>query len=81
MTPMRSAGIREARQNLSALLEEVREGREVVLTDRGRPVARIVPLVPKSRRAVSDHRRFRTSIRLRGRPLSDLVADERGDRL
>jgi len=35
---MRSAGIREARQNLSALLEEVRKGREVVITDRGRPL-------------------------------------------
>jgi len=81
MTIMRSAGIREARQNLSALLDEVREGREVVLTDRGRPVARLVPPEHTSQRAVSDHRRFRTSIRLRGRPLSDTVAEERGDRV
>jgi prevent-host-death family protein len=81
MTIMRSAGIREARQNLSALLEEVRKGREVVLTDRGRPVARLVPPEPTSQRAVSDHRQLRASIRLRGRPLSDTVADERGDRV
>src|SRR5438132_1206354 len=39
MTAMRSAGIREARQNLSALLEEVRKGREVVITEHGRPRA------------------------------------------
>ena len=78
---MKSAGIREARQNLSALLEEVRNGREVILTDRGRPVARIVPPRRASIRAVSDHRRFRANIRLKGRPLSETVADDRGDRL
>lgn len=55
---MKSAGIREARQNLSALLEEVRNGREVILTDRGRPVARIVPPRRASTRAVSDDKRM-----------------------
>lgn len=40
---MRTAGIREARQNLSALLDEVKKGREVVITERGRPVAKLVP--------------------------------------
>jgi prevent-host-death family protein len=78
---MKSAGIREARQNLSALLEEVRKGREVVLTDRGRPVARLVPPRSASTRAVSPHRRFRASIRLKGPPLSETVADDRGDRM
>lgn len=78
---MRSAGIREARQNLSAILEEVRKGREVVITDRGRPVARIVPPQAESARPFSSHRRFRASIQLRGAPLSGTVADEREDRL
>jgi uncharacterized protein len=41
---VRTAGIREARQNLSLLLDEVRKGREVVITERGRPVAKLVPL-------------------------------------
>jgi prevent-host-death family protein len=36
---MRRAGIREVRQNFSLLLEEVRKGEEIVITDRGRPVA------------------------------------------
>ena len=45
---MRTAGIREARQNLSALLEEVHKGREILITDRGRPVARLVPPLPLS---------------------------------
>lgn len=43
MQKVRQAGIREVRQNLSALLDIVRRGREVLITDRGRPVARLVP--------------------------------------
>lgn len=34
------------RQNLSALLEEVRRGAEVIITDRGRPVATLCPYDP-----------------------------------
>jgi prevent-host-death family protein len=40
---VRTAGVREARQNLSRLLDQVRKGREVLITERGRPVARLVP--------------------------------------
>lgn len=78
---MKSAGVREVRQNLSALLEQVRRGREVVITDRGRPVARIVPPQRESQRPFSSHRRFRTAIRLKGKPLSATVIEEREDRL
>lgn len=38
-----SVGVREAKARLSSLLREVRRGREWVITDRGRPVARLVP--------------------------------------
>jgi len=77
---MKTAGIREARQQLSAILDEVRKGREVVLTDRGRPVARIVPPLCGSARPVSSHRRFRASVRLKGKPISATVVNEREDR-
>ena len=36
-------GIRELRADLSRLIKHVREGEEIVVTDRGRAVARIVP--------------------------------------
>jgi prevent-host-death family protein len=77
---MKAAGIREARQNLSHLLDEVRRGREVLITHRGRPVARIVPPSQESSRPFSRHARFRASIRLKGRPLSETVSQERADR-
>jgi len=39
-----SVGIREAKANLSKLVKLVRRGGEVILTDRGKPVGRIVPM-------------------------------------
>jgi len=77
----RSAGIREARLNLSGLLEDVRKGREVVITDRGRPVARLVPAVTESARPFSSHRRFRATVRVKGAGLSATIAADRADRL
>ena len=37
-------GIRELRADLSRFIKRVREGDEIVVTDRGKAVARIVPL-------------------------------------
>jgi len=41
-------GIRDAKMNLSKLLKLVQDGNEVLLTDRGRPVGKIVPVPPRS---------------------------------
>lgn len=43
---MKSVSISAAKDNLSALLREVREGRSVTITDRGVAVARLVPPPP-----------------------------------
>lgn len=37
-------GIRELRNHLSRYLDRVRDGEEVVVTDRGRAIARVVPV-------------------------------------
>ena len=42
---MRTATITEAKNRLSALIDRVRHGETVVITDRGRPVARIESVV------------------------------------
>lgn len=39
-----TAGVREARARLSRLIRDVQRGREWVITERGRPVARLVPV-------------------------------------
>lgn len=77
---MRTAGIREARQHLTALLAEVRKGREVVITDRGEPVACLVPPPKQSRRAFASRSRFRATVRLAGKPLSQTITEDREDR-
>jgi prevent-host-death family protein len=40
---MSSVGVRELRQNASAVLRRVEAGEIIEVTDRGRPVARLVP--------------------------------------
>ena len=40
-------GIREAKINLSKLLKRMMQGQEVIITDRGSPVGKIVPM-PKN---------------------------------
>ena len=47
MTPNR-IGIREAKSKLSKILKKVKNGREVVITDRGHPIAKIVPIVSEN---------------------------------
>ena len=44
MLHMSAVGIRELRQHASAVLRRVAGGETIDVTDRGRPVARIVPL-------------------------------------
>ena len=78
---MRTAGVREARQNLSALLDEVKRGREVLITERGRPVARLVPPSRRAGRGVPDLAGFRRKMPALDPPLSSTVAEERRDRL
>ena len=39
---MISAGIREVKNNLSRLLAQVKAGQDILITDRGKPIARIV---------------------------------------
>lgn len=76
---MRSAGVREARQDLTSLLEDVRKGREVIITERGRPVARLVPI--NRRRPFPDLAAVRRKARMVEPSLSQAVIDDRDDRL
>ncbi|MBW1778312.1 MAG: type II toxin-antitoxin system prevent-host-death family antitoxin [Deltaproteobacteria bacterium] len=41
---LRQVGIREAKIQLSKLMKWVKNGQEIILTDRGRPVGKIVPM-------------------------------------
>ena len=91
-------GLREANQQFSKVVRAVRAGKEVVLTDRGRPIAVIKPIqnidreeaalqamadegliVPPARRGPTPMARWRP-VRVKGKPLSQTIMDEREDR-
>jgi prevent-host-death family protein len=78
---MRTAGVREARQNLSVLLAEVRKGREIVITERGRPVAKLVPPDRPRGKGVPNLAVFRRKMPVLDPPLSATVVEDRADRL
>lgn len=80
-------GIRELRDHLSRYLERVQAGEEVIVTDRGSAIARVLPM--SGERAIDRLIReglvtpARTKKRRAGRPIkaagtvSDLVAEQR----
>lgn len=82
-------GIRELKNGLSKYIERVRAGEEVIVTDRGRPVARLSSLDAADDRLVElvaagvvrapgTRKRHMPDHRITGRgPVSDLVAEQR----
>jgi prevent-host-death family protein len=84
---MAEVGIRELRDHLSRYLDKVRDGEEVVVTERGRAIARVVPisgertidvlvregLVSPAKR----HTRGRQDALKTAGMVSDLVSDQR----
>ena len=68
--------IKEARGNLSSLLQRVEHGEEVVITRHGKRIARITS--PKGQTnhlpGLSD---FRSALSVKGKPLSQAVIDFR----
>lgn len=89
---IQSVGVRELKDNLSRYLAAVRDGGEVVVTDHGHPIARVVPIEGKSSaerladliaagEAEPARKRTRTvprPVRLaRGATVSDLVSEQR----
>jgi prevent-host-death family protein len=81
-------GVRELKNRIRAYLDSLKEGEEVVVTDRGKPVARLVPIDRSTDRLaelvaaglVTPPRRPRSDlpppIKTKG-TVSDLVADQR----
>ncbi len=79
---MKRVGIREVRQNLSALLEAIKGGQELIVTEHGRPVARLVPVDASESKAFPDLSAFRARMPKLSLSLSQALLDEdRADRL
>ena len=68
---MVTVGAFDAKTHLSSLLKKVEQGEEVLITRRGKPVARLVPAEEADRRDVADAIRELRSVR-EGVSLGDL---------
>ncbi len=77
MSHMATIGVRELRRDASRWLARVRAGESVVVTDRGRPIAQMVPLheVEGYEALVAEGRIAPGSGRSVGKVLEDLDAD------
>jgi prevent-host-death family protein len=73
---MTEISTKKARGELSSLLKRVEKGEEVIISRRGKQVARIVPLQTGPKHLPS-LKKFRDGIRLRGEPLSQTVVRAR----
>lgn len=79
---MREIGAFEAKNKLGTVLDWVEQGEEVLITRRGKAVARIVPAVAgmdrtKARRAADGILATRRGVTLGGLPIKDLVGEGR----
>jgi len=81
---MREVNVYEAKTSLSALLQAVAEGEEIVITRRNKPIARLVPLEPATARPTFGMAKeaFQRSGRSRNdiaRALEPMTTDELAD--
>ncbi len=79
---MHTVGVFEAKNRLTALLDEVEEGGEVLITRRGKPVARLVRAEAgidrsKARRAAAGLRTFSKGQTLGDLSLRELISEGR----
>lgn len=76
---MAKAGIREIREHLTRYLRKLAQNHEeIVITDRDRPVARLVPVAGPAGRLRS-RAALRKSIRTKGTPLSQMLTQARDE--
>ena len=86
---MVEVGVRELKRGLSKYLRRVRAGETIVVTDRGEPVARIIPVgIPEGIAKLMAEGRVTWSGKpfrppkpvpiAPGPPLSDYIAEDRG---
>jgi prevent-host-death family protein len=79
---MREIGAFEAKNKLGTLLDWVERGEEVVITRRGKPIARLVPATPgfdreKARQAAEDIIARSKGVTLGGLKIKDLISEGR----
>lgn len=74
---MLEVNVKEARSNLSTLLDRVERGEEIFIKRRGKKIARLVS--SENNKLLPSLQNFRVSIKSTGDPLSKIVTDLRNE--
>jgi prevent-host-death family protein len=75
---MKTASVGEVQKNFGKILREIHAGEEITITRRGKPVAMLTALGPKSDIDWPDF--YRDAIELKGKPVSEILIEDRKDR-
>ena len=75
---MKHATVGDIQKNFTRVLRSIRAGEEILVTKRGKPVARIMPLHPKEEIAWPDF--LAEAVPVKGSPVSDDLIREREER-
>ena len=73
---MLEINVKEVRSNLSAILDRVEKGEEIVITRRGKRVARISN-IENEHTPLKSLKKFRSKIAIKGKSLSQTIIDQR----
>ena len=78
---MQKVSVREARQNIGRLLKAVSAGEKVIITRRGKPIAKLV-LIDKNDEALRfpDRREFRSNLPSSKQPSFQMIREMRDER-
>ena len=75
---MEIATVGEIQKNFAKVLRGINNGKEITITKRGKPVAKIVALGPKDKIDWPDF--YSGAVRLQGKPVSEILIEGRKDR-
>jgi prevent-host-death family protein len=75
---MKTATVGEIQKNLARVLREIQAGEEIIITKRGKAVARIIAIGPKKNIEWPDF--FAEAIEIKGKSVSRIVIEGREDR-
>jgi len=75
---MKTSTVGEIQKNFARVLKEIRVGEEIIVTKRGKPVAKITAMGPHRNIDWPDF--FDEAIELKGKPVSEIVVEAREDR-
>ncbi len=75
---METATVGEIQKNFAAVIKKIKSGEEIIVTKRGKPVAKICALDAAKDITWPDF--FEESLEIKGKPISDIVVESRKER-